>query len=66
MRALVRAIVAVQVGLALPAVAQTQADLDRSIIDVLPLFNQNHWRRSAIPRSNCFAETPSSTPAPKN
>jgi uncharacterized protein YecT (DUF1311 family) len=38
----VPAIVAIQLGVALPACAETQADADRSISEVLPLFNKNH------------------------
>jgi uncharacterized protein YecT (DUF1311 family) len=42
MRAIVLAIVAIQVGLALPAVAENADDADRSISEVLTLFNKNH------------------------
>lgn len=42
MRAIVLAIVAIQIGLASPACAQSPADTDRSISDVLPLFVKNH------------------------
>ena len=58
MRALMRAIVAVQVGLALPAVAQTQADPDRSISDVLPLFNKNHCETVRDPAEQLFCGDP--------
>jgi len=50
MRPIVLAIIAIQLGLALPAVADDADDGDRSISDVLPLFNKNaaggFWRRA--------------------
>jgi hypothetical protein len=42
MRAIVLAIVAIQVVLAHPACAENSADTDRSISEMLPLFNKNH------------------------
>src|SRR5437868_3355559 len=58
MRAIVLAIVAVQVGLALPAVAESQADTDRSIGDVLPLFNKNHCETVRDPAEQMFCGDP--------
>jgi uncharacterized protein YecT (DUF1311 family) len=58
MRAIVRAIVAIQVGLVLPAVAETQADPDRSISDVLPLFNTNHCETIRDPAEQLFCGDP--------
>ena len=49
MRTIVLAIVAIQVGLALPAVAETTDDADRSISEVLPLFNKNHCEKVRDP-----------------
>ncbi len=42
MRAIVLALVAIQVGLAHPACAENSADSDRSISEMLPLFEKNH------------------------
>jgi uncharacterized protein YecT (DUF1311 family) len=58
MRAIVLAIVAIQVGLALPAVAETETDSDRSISDVLPLFKQNHCETVRDPAEQLFCADP--------
>ena len=42
MRGIVLAVVAIQIGLAHPAYAETPADSDRAISEALPLFEQNH------------------------
>lgn len=42
MRGIVLAVVAIQVGLTLPAWAENSADSDRSIGETLPLFDRNH------------------------
>jgi uncharacterized protein YecT (DUF1311 family) len=42
MRGIVLAIIAIQIGLALPARAEDPADTNRSISDILPLFGKNH------------------------
>lgn len=58
MRAIVLAIVAVQVGLALPAFADNADDADRSISDVLPLFNKNHCEKIRDPAEQMFCGDP--------
>jgi uncharacterized protein YecT (DUF1311 family) len=42
MRRIVLAVVAIQIGLALPTRAEVSADANRSISDSLPLFERNH------------------------
>jgi uncharacterized protein YecT (DUF1311 family) len=42
MRAIVLAVLAIQIGLAFPAHAQSPSDSDSSISDILPLFVKNH------------------------
>jgi uncharacterized protein YecT (DUF1311 family) len=42
MRAIVLAVVAIQIGLAHPGCAETSLDADRSIREMLPLFDKNH------------------------
>jgi uncharacterized protein YecT (DUF1311 family) len=58
MRAIVLAIVAIQVGLALPAFAENADDADRSISDVLPLFNKNHCETVRDPAEQLFCGDP--------
>jgi uncharacterized protein YecT (DUF1311 family) len=58
MRAIVLAIVAIQVGVALPAVADNADDADRSISDVLPLFNKNHCETVRDPAEQLFCGDP--------
>jgi uncharacterized protein YecT (DUF1311 family) len=58
MRPIVLAIVAIQLGLALPAVADDADDGDRSISDVLPLFNENHCERIKDPADQLFCGDP--------
>ena len=54
----VLAVVAIQVGLALPACAENQADADRSISEVLPLFNNNHCETVRDPAEQLFCGDP--------
>ena len=58
MRAFALAIVAIQVGLAYPACAQTSADDDRSIIEALPLFGKNHCEEFKDPADQLFCGDP--------
>jgi len=58
MRAIVLAIVAIQVGLALPAVAENADDTDRSISDVLPLFNKNRCETVRDPAAQLYCGDP--------
>ena len=59
MRAIVvLAIVAIRLGVALPACAETQADADRSISEVLPLFNKNHCETIRDPAEQLFCGDP--------
>lgn len=58
MRAIVLAVVAIQVGLAHPACAQTPADADRSIIEALPLFDKNHCEKTKDPAEQLFCGDP--------
>ena len=44
MRAIVLAVVAIQVGLALPACADSSTDSDRSLGEMLPLFDKNNCK----------------------
>ena len=58
MRAFALAIVAIQVGLAYPACAQTSEDADRSIIEALPLFDKNHCEEFKDPADQLFCGDP--------
>jgi uncharacterized protein YecT (DUF1311 family) len=58
MRTIVLAIVAIQVGLALPAVADNADDADRSISEVLPLFNKNQCEAVRDPAEQLFCGDP--------
>jgi uncharacterized protein YecT (DUF1311 family) len=58
MRAIVLAIVAIQIGLALPARAENPADSDRSISDILPLFGKNHCEETRDPADQLFCGDP--------
>jgi uncharacterized protein YecT (DUF1311 family) len=58
MRAFVLAIVAIHVGLAHPACAQTPADADRSISEALPLFDKNHCEQIKDPAEQLFCGDP--------
>src|SRR2546429_7775395 len=44
MRAIVLAVVAIQVGLAHPACAENSTDSDRSLSEMLPLFDKNNCK----------------------
>ncbi|WP_249780333.1 lysozyme inhibitor LprI family protein [Bradyrhizobium sp. dw_411] len=56
---MVLAIIAVQIGLALPARAQEPADTNRSISDILPLFGKNHCEEIKNPADQLFCGDPS-------
>jgi uncharacterized protein YecT (DUF1311 family) len=58
MRGIVLAIVAIQVGLAHPARAQTSGDGDRAISAVLPLFDGNHCGAIHDPAEQLFCGDP--------
>jgi uncharacterized protein YecT (DUF1311 family) len=58
MRAIVLAIVAIQIGLAPPARAENPADSDRSISDILPLFGKNHCEEIKDPADQLFCGEP--------
>ena len=58
MRAIVLAIVAVQIGLAHPARAEYPADSDRSISELLPLFGKNHCEELKAPADQLFCGDP--------
>src|ERR1700736_7024686 len=58
MRAFALAIVAIHVGLAHPACAQTPADADRSISEMLPLFERNHCAAFKEPADQLFCGDP--------
>jgi hypothetical protein len=58
MRGIVLAVVAIQIGLALPARAETSADSDRSIGEALPLFDRNHCGAFRDPADQLFCGDP--------
>ena len=58
MRAIVLAVVAIQVGLAHPACAQTPADVDRSLSEALPLFGKNQCEPIKDPAEQLFCGDP--------
>ena len=58
MRAIVLAIVAIQIGLAHPASAENAADSGRSISEMLPLYNQNHCGDVKDPADQVFCGDP--------
>jgi uncharacterized protein YecT (DUF1311 family) len=58
MRAIVLAIVAIQIGLAPPAHAENPVDSDRSISDILPLFAKNHCEGIKDPADQLFCGDP--------
>jgi uncharacterized protein YecT (DUF1311 family) len=58
MRAIVLAIVAIQIGLTHPVQAQNTADSDRSITDILPLFVKNHCEDIKDPADQVFCGDP--------
>jgi uncharacterized protein YecT (DUF1311 family) len=58
MRAIVLAIVAIQIGLAHPARAENSAEPDRSISDILPLFVKNHCEEVRDPADQLFCGDP--------
>ena len=58
MRAIVLAIVAIQLGMAHPARADNPADSDKSISDILPLFGKNHCEEVKAPADQLFCGDP--------
>jgi uncharacterized protein YecT (DUF1311 family) len=58
MRAIVLAIIAIQVGLSHPARAENPADTDRSITDILPLFVKNRCEEIKDPADQVFCGDP--------
>src|SRR6202049_5349277 len=58
MRAIVLAIVAIQIGLTLPVRAENPADSDRSITDILPLFVKNNCEEIKDPADQVFCGDP--------
>src|SRR5260370_36752462 len=58
MRAIVLAVVAIQVGLAYPACAQTPVDADRSISEALTLFGKNRCEQFKDPAEQLFCGDP--------
>ena len=58
MRAIVLAIVAIQIGLAPAARAESLVDSDRSIGDILPLFGKNHCEEIRDPAEQMFCGDP--------
>jgi uncharacterized protein YecT (DUF1311 family) len=58
MRAIVLAIIAIQIGLTHPARAEIPADSDRSITDILPLFVKNHCEEIKDPAGQVFCGDP--------
>ena len=58
MRAIVLAIVAIQIGLAPAAHAENPANPDRSISDLLPLFGKNHCEELRDPAEQLFCGDP--------
>ncbi len=58
MRAIMLAVVAIQIGLTHPVRAENQADSDRSIADILPLFVKNHCEEIRDPADQVFCGDP--------
>jgi uncharacterized protein YecT (DUF1311 family) len=58
MRAIVLAVVAIQVGLAHPSCAENAVDSDRSISEALPLFGKNHCEEFKDPADQLFCGDP--------
>ena len=58
MRAIVLAIVAIQIGLGPAASAENPANSDRSISDILPLFGKNHCEETRDPAEQLFCGDP--------
>jgi uncharacterized protein YecT (DUF1311 family) len=58
MRAIVLAVVAIQIGLMHPVRAENPADSDRSITDLLPLFVKNHCEGIKDPAEQMFCGDP--------
>jgi uncharacterized protein YecT (DUF1311 family) len=58
MRAIVLAVVAIQIGLAHPVHADSPAEADRSITDILPLFVKNHCEEVKDPADQVFCGDP--------
>jgi uncharacterized protein YecT (DUF1311 family) len=58
MRAIVLAILAIQIGFARPVSAENGSESDRSITDILPLFTKNHCERALDPAGQMFCGDP--------
>jgi uncharacterized protein YecT (DUF1311 family) len=58
MRAIAMAVVAIHIGLAHPACAQTSADSDRPTSETLPLFDKNHCDKLSDPADQLFCGDP--------
>jgi uncharacterized protein YecT (DUF1311 family) len=58
MRAIVLAVVAIQIGLMTPVRAEDPADSDRPITDILPLFVKNHCGDIKTPADQMFCGDP--------
>ena len=58
MRIFVLAVVAIQIGLAHPAYAETSPDADRPISEALPLFERNHCATFKDPAAQLFCGDP--------
>jgi hypothetical protein len=58
MRAIVLAVVATQVGLAHPACAQNSTDSDRSLSEMLPLFEKNQCKEIKDAAGQLFCGDP--------
>jgi uncharacterized protein YecT (DUF1311 family) len=58
MRAIVLAVVAIQIGLMHPVRAENPAGSDRSITDLLPLFSKNHCEAIKDPAEQIFCGDP--------
>src|SRR5260370_29470751 len=64
MRAIVLAVMAIQVGLAHPACAENPTDGDRSLSQMLPLFDKNNCIEVRDAAVQLFCGEPDLNPAP--
>jgi uncharacterized protein YecT (DUF1311 family) len=58
MRGIVLAVVAIQIGLAHPSCAETSGNAERSISEMLPLFDRNHCGAFTDPAERLFCGDP--------
>lgn len=63
MRAIVLAVVAIQIGWMLPACAENAVDPNRPVSDALPLFDKNHCEAIKDPADQLFCGDPELNPA---